>query len=691
MARLIPARPPASAAPSVQRMFRLLKLLGDEFTIWHRTARRDGPQFLILWRDRYAFLLQVAATSQDLADSAIQPGLLPGTEAVTPETMGAEERQSLDDFVQDPLPPGLPIRRLVVFPNVDESTIDQVEVLRADNSGVSYLGLRQTSEERFANRLQSLAEQPLTPPALFSLRKRFHPESVVQESAARVPLLQRESESDVSPSFLDFDQESLAKADLDLPGDSQELAEAADVRLVTGPAGSGKSLVLIHRALLAARLHRGSRLLILTHNRPINAELRRRALDTAPDGSRLQWLTFFQWAQRHLPDRPNRILSSRQVEQRLADLLPHHPALESFTSRFLNEEFAYLRDLGITSCDEYLDLERTGRLTALTRDRRGAIWELLEDYRQDLARRGESDWHERALDFLQLARTQPGRIAPHDFIFIDEAQFFAKVWFAPVMRALAPGGQLFLAADPTQGFLRRRQSWLAAGLDVRGRAHRLSKPYRTTRPILEFATTLLERRLRAWPDVMLDGLDPPGADDLARLEERGEEPRVVHVSSPQAALTTAAREVRMIRERAPWLRGQVLLLHADSYAARELVATLRREVGAEEVRDLNDRHAGPEAGGEAFCSVSSLKAATGLEAAVVYLLGLDSLLEREADPRLDDEARRELASDHTLLLYMACTRAARRLVILAQSEALRTLLESGWERANLPPRESGGD
>ena len=58
---------------------------------------------------------------------------------------------------------------------------------------------------------------------------------------------------------------------------------------------------------------------------------------------------------------------------------------------------------------------------------------------------------------------------------MDEAQFFAKASFEVVGAALKPGGHLFLAADPTQGFLRRRQSWIAAGIEVRGRTTRLSQ------------------------------------------------------------------------------------------------------------------------------------------------------------------------------------------------------------------------
>jgi superfamily I DNA/RNA helicase len=81
--------------------------------------------------------------------------------------------------------------------------------------------------------------------------------------------------------------------------------------------------------------------------------------------------------------------------------------------------------------------------------------------------------------------------------------------------------------------------------------------------------------------------------------------------------------------------------------------------------------------------VSNLNAATGLEAAVVFLLGADSLLASEADPRLDADARAELVADHTRLLYMAATRAAQRLVIFSHTPAVTDwLLELGAIRAD---------
>jgi superfamily I DNA/RNA helicase len=66
--------------------------------------------------------------------------------------------------------------------------------------------------------------------------------------------------------------------------------------------------------------------------------------------------------------------------------------------------------------------------------------------------------------------------------------------------------------------------------------------------------------------------------------------------------------------------------------------------------------------------VTTLNAATGLEAPVVILLGVDALLESEQDPRLSAEERNDLRRDHTRMLYMGFTRAGQRLVVIRSDE-----------------------
>ena len=78
---------------------------------------------------------------------------------------------------------------------------------------------------------------------------------------------------------------------------------------------------------------------------------------------------------------------------------------------------------------------------------------------------------------------------------------------------------------------------------------------------------------------------------------------------------------------------------------------------------VHDAKSGPVPA-EAFCTVTTLNAATGLEAPVVILLGMDHLLESENDLRLSDGERGDLRRDHTRLLYMGFTRAGQRLVVI---------------------------
>lgn len=676
MALLIPPKPQGSASPSVIRMFQALRRLPDTFTVWF-ALHRELPHFFVLWREKHGFLIQVAATTQQLAETALQRSFLDEAEVLTPENLGLAERETLDRFLESArrtagieLPPHFPLRRLVVFPNVEQSTIDQIELLRATDSDTAFLGMKQSGDADFARRLEALAAAPLAEPELHALRKEFTPESVIHESCRPLPLARRAAGTAVIPDFLDFAQESLVKLDLELSPEAERAANELQARLVTGPAGSGKSLVLLHRAVQAARLHRGSRLLVLTHNRPINGELRRRFETMLPGCREIEWKTFFMWAARFLPNERQRILATWQTERALEALKPTVPGLEKLTPAFLAEEIHYLRDLGIRSEADYLALDRSGRAAGLTRERRSAVWGLLESYRREMQQRGETDWHERALDFETLALQRPWVMTQgYDFIFIDEAQFFAKCWFAPVIAALRPGGQLFLSADPTQGFLKRRLSWLAAGIDVRGRSTRLSKPYRTTRRILAFATRLYQLH---HPDPRTsEETDLADPANLSSIAEAGTWPEIVTVTTPRQEIDEAVARIVRIRDERPDLAGRILLLHADSNATGDLTKALQHRLGPDQVRDAKDL-ANP--GGAYFCTVSTLNAATGLEAAIVLVLGLNRLLEKENDPRLDAPALSDLRADHAKMFYVASTRAARRLVVYARSEEFTDLL-----------------
>lgn len=72
--------------------------------------------------------------------------------------------------------------------------------------------------------------------------------------------------------------------------------------------------------------------------------------------------------------------------------------------------------------------------------------------------------------------------------------------------------------------------------------------------------------------------------------------------------------------------------------------------------------------------VTSLNAATGLESPIVFLCGLDSLLEAESALGLAEDERAELIRDNTRRIYMAITRAMSKLVITFRRSGTKALL-----------------
>lgn len=668
MARIIPAKPRGRPDKAFLAFYRVLKTLPDDFTAWLSLDDPAGrrPHVFLVWRERHAFLIQVAETSQQLAETALQADFFKQDEALRPEDLGRLESDLLEDFVNragellGPLAGELPLRRLVIFPNVSEGTVDEVMMLRSEEAETSYLGLHQVPSAHFTRRLEAMASAALPEPGLTHLRRAYTPESEVPEGFVARTSLDRNMAADLPACFLDFDQEWCVKNDLDLTSGQEDLVDEspASVRLVTGVAGSGKSLVLLYRALLSAKLHPDARVLVLTHNKPLRYELERRGTCLAGLPGNLSSSTYFQWAAKCLGGWNERMWSRRDEERTLFRLMEEFPLLGKLSVTFLLDEIGWMKDHRLLSRDAYLKSDRAGRGTPLRENQREEMWSLCHAYQNAMIREGATDWHNIALRFHEAAVVDRSlRFPCFDAVFIDEAQFFAKTWFETVSAALKPGGHLFLAADPTQGFLRRRQSWIAAGIEVRGRSTKLTQAYRNTRAILRFAREFYESR-RDTEENETD-LNVPDDGQLTSISEEGETPVVLSVPTAQEEIARAVNEVVAMRD-GGLLPGKLLVLHANSALELALRVSLEKALGAHTVHDAKS---GPVPA-DAYCTVTTLRAATGLEAPVVILLGMTHLLEAEEDTRLSHEERTELRRDHTRMLYMGFTRAGQRLVVL---------------------------
>ncbi|MEM7601249.1 MAG: hypothetical protein AAF357_07500, partial [Verrucomicrobiota bacterium] len=245
----------------------------------------------------------------------------------------------------------------------------------------------------------------------------------------------------------------------------------------------------------------------------------------------------------------------------------------------------------------------------------------------------------------------------YDHLLIDEAQFFAPVWFDLLLKVLRPGGHLFLCADPTQGFLRRRHSWSKLGIDVRSRCHQLEKSYRSSRAVLQFAAQFYRSRL---PDDD-EPLNLPSSAWLDSICE-GTKPIVKPISGGENQLRDLISELKAFREGGGVLGDVLVLIAGIDLKPKQVAERLSAQIGTKFVGEIS-RNDFPETA----LGVTHLMAATGLERPVIFLLGIDELFAKEKSAALDQGERDDLIRDHTRQNYVGHTRAIERLVIYSTS------------------------
>ena len=670
MAQLIPSTPIQGSTTETIRLFNLLKRLPDGIVVTQRlpALHGAGPDFLLIKENRVLFLVIATTTPQD-AERAGQMGLF-GDE-MRPIGEGVQER--LAAFLhRSGIIADLPAA--ILFPNLIQKQMGQQPALSTSTNSTQAASKRPSSAiwvsketltpDGFTAWLDDYLSPPLADPQIAHLREQFTPEVIVPSAFTVRKPIERHTAAELGCYLLDYDQEYALKLDLNLPEAAQTTVRDFQLRLINGVAGSGKSLIVIYRAHMLRQLFPRKRILILTHNRALIHDLRRRYRHLSSGAGDVQMYTFMGWCRRHWPQTEawRRLISYRDRLE-LAMQISHEQLKDTAVSeRMFLEEIDWYKDRLLFRREDYLAADRTGRGFALSQSMRHRLFDAMTTYHEILQQRHLMDWGDVPRQLWDLWHAGEVMLPHYDIILVDEAQFFAPLWFEIIKRILTPDtGHLFLVADASQGFLKRGQSWLSSGLDVRGRVHRLHKSYRTTREILDFATLLYRTRL---PEDDEDIVAP----DLTHMPN-GVLPVVIPLTSPQDEVTRVINEIRLLAQGGvPW--GDILLIHASREEIQPILTRLNKVFGVGTAVDPGQTDPQNQ------IRVCSLNAATGLESPIVFLMGAHELYEQEQSIRLSDEERAELIRDNTRKLYMAITRAGQRLVITYVGPLPETLAQS---------------
>ena len=463
---------------------------------------------------------------------------------------------------------------------------------------------------------------------------------------------------------------------------------------VSGGAGTGKTVIAVHRAVELAKRDKADgqepRILLTTYTRNLADDLRRQVAQLEPRlpfteklsepgvmvsgldrvarmilqqaGARISPI-----AQEVIGQPRGRVLTypRENVWQEVLTLMGDELPEKLRSADFLESEYELIvLPQRVTALKQYLRVRRPGRGVALDRSKRAAVWKAMERYRDRSADLGVTSFDEQlALAAAWLDQEAAlGTPRPFRHVLVDEAQDLTPAHLQLLRALVEPGpDDLFLAEDSHQRIYGKKITLSHYGIQVRGRSRRLTRNYRTTRQNL---------------DVALGILDPGTYEDMeGQAEEHhyvsprsGPEPLLLHATDRADELSKAAElltvwleQDRDSEDSAP---ESIAILVRDRYQRDAVVNGLAQQ-------GLEARAVDREAAGRGRPVVMTMHRAKGLEFRKVLLFDVS----KNAIPRpLRDQQYSDADRDDALLrerslLYVAATRARDQLAISWSGEA----------------------
>lgn len=427
---------------------------------------------------------------------------------------------------------------------------------------------------------------------------------------------------------------------------------------IRGAAGTGKTVVGLHRAAYLARSQPGI-VLVTSYVSTLPAVLSAQMDRLAPDISRrIEFVGTHAFAKRLLSDRSvpvNLQPAAADAEFDLAWRTVGAPGLlgrlEAKPTYWEDEIEHVIKGRGITTFEQYAELGRTGRKRGLSTEQRLAVWDLYATYQARMTARGAHDEADLILLAEQSLRETP--LDRYSAVIVDEAQDLSSAMVRMLHHLVGNATDgLTLIDDGQQTIYPGGYTLGEVGISLAGRGVVTTTNYRNTKEILDFAEGVVAG------DEYLDiGGAPAKGDGPTSVARSGSAPLVVRFSNRATHDAELPRRVRELVTDAETSLGDIGILALTVFGVRAAIDSLKRaNVPYVELTRYNGRPVDA-------VKVGTVKRAKGLEFKHVLLAQVPSpLLPGPTTPALHEEGA---AAEHTELqkreLYVAMTRASRSL------------------------------
>jgi mRNA-degrading endonuclease RelE of RelBE toxin-antitoxin system len=431
---------------------------------------------------------------------------------------------------------------------------------------------------------------------------------------------------------------------------------------VSGSAGTGKTIVALHRAAFLVRANPDSRVLLTTFSETLANALRtklRRLIGNQPRlGERLEVHAMNAIAERLYEQHfgPPKIAPSEVIRAFMTEAAS--VADLKFSLSFLLAEWGDLVDAWqLQTWESYRDIKRLGRKTRLQESQRVILWKVLDSVRSRLHKDGFTTHAEL---FTRLAvQLESRKHPPFEFVVVDEAQDLsvAQLKFLAALGGKRPNS-LFFAGDLGQRIFQQPFSWKSLGVDIRGRARTLHINYRTSHQIRMQTDRLLG------PEVSdVDGNTESRRGTVSVFN--GPAPVVRTFSSQQEENNFVAAWIENLSREGVMPHEFGVFVRSDAELSRARAAVAKVGLPSK----MLDEHVETASG---QISIGTMHLAKGLEFRAVAVMACDDEiipLQSRIETVADDSDLEEIYNTERHLLYVACTRARDHLLVTSVEPA----------------------
>lgn len=415
---------------------------------------------------------------------------------------------------------------------------------------------------------------------------------------------------------------------------------------VTGSAGTGKTVVAMHRAKHLAQ--QGKKVLVTSFVKTLCDNINRnlRLLCTAEELANITVGTVASQAG-HILKEGNTSLSIANDEEIQSLIAQNFSSACPLDISALWLEWKFVIQLqGIATWEGYRSANRAGRGQSLSAKGRKQVWQIFELVLSQLQAQNKTDWsglYRYAGDLIVS-----GQVAsPFDAVIVDETQDLKpqELKFLAALAGARPNS-LMLAGDGGQRIYQGKLSLKSLGINVQGRSHILKINYRTTEQIRYFADQLLD----ATQDD-LDGGTEQRSGTISLLN--GPEPVLKPFASASEQADFVAEEISRLTQQGI-LPSEIGIFSR----AKNLLKPIEKSLKKQKVACIRLDEQETDAVADAV-NTGSMHRAKGLEFKVVFVVHLsDDVI---PSPHIEDEndlqARKEALEQEQHLLYVSITRA----------------------------------